>query len=365
MTQSLLPQNIHNKVRKLTLLPYLKQRRTQITCLVVVLLLIIAGLFSFINTGSAFILPYKQNVEVLAFKGNLHIAVNDTLLDDMIQSGKCQRLSASLDGSIAVFLTDSKELYLIEGKEIKKIADDVLHFEISSTGQGVAFAQKYANQNALTLYNLKEGTRREITTLLSSFDFSLSPDGQTLAYYTMNDRREVLMCYRKGEASEICRDETDLVGLSNDGKFIYAVCPVSKGKSSLYAFNTKGNASELGAVTSISFKFNHDHRQIMFYNNGETLVSINGQSAVTASSYPLYLVAASNSQSASDGNSITLPVTTLFDHVYTCSDGEATSAWLIRKDPKIARNLCPGYQDAVWTLLLSICILFRIIPSSA
>jgi hypothetical protein len=46
----------------------------------------------------------------------------------------------------------------------------------------------------------------------------------------------------------------------------------------------------------------------------------------------LYLVTAANSQSASDGNAITLPVTTLFDHIYTCSDGEATSAWLIRKD---------------------------------
>ena len=70
----------------------------------------------------------------------------------------------------------------------------------------------------------------------------------------------------------------------------------------------------------------------MFYNNGKTLISINGAPADIASDYPLYLVTAANSQSASDGNSITLPVTSLFDHIYTCSDGEATSAWLIRKD---------------------------------
>ena len=81
------------------------------------------------------------------------------------------------------------------------------------------------------------------------------------------------------------------------------------------------------------------HRQIMFYNNGKTMISINGQLPVTASPYPLYLVTAPNSRSTSDENAITLPITTMFDHIYTCSDGESTSAWLIRQNPNKSEKL--------------------------
>ena len=350
MKQSLSTQKHANKYSVVSLFPYLKYKRIYLGFLLVLLLLVITSILSFTHTKPEHILSYLQNVEVLSFRENLYVTVNDTLLDTVIPSAKCQKLSTSLDGRIAVFLTDNKELYIVEEQEIKKIADDVLHFEISPSGQGVAFAQKYADQNALTLFNLKEETRREITTLLSSLDFSLSPDGQTLAYYTEKDKNVVLMCYQKGHSSEICTDESDLVGLSNDGKYIFAVCPASDGSSCLYSFNSKGHASELGPVTSISFKFNQDHRQIMFYNNGKTLISVNGEPSVMASSYPLYLVTAGNSQSTSDGNSITLPVTTLFNHIYTCSDGEATSAWLIRRDAdkseKIATRVSGCSLDA-------------------
>lgn len=339
MKQSLIPTKQSKQAKLSSFLPYLKQKRTITGCLIVVLLLIFSAFISFINTGNKHILPYQQNVEVISFDNKLYVAVNDNILDEVIHTGKCQKLAKSLDGNIAAFLTDAKELYLVNGQEMIKIADDVFHFEISSSGQAVAFAQKYAKQNALTLFSLEEGTRREITTLLSSLDFSLSPDGKTLAYYTLVNNADVLMCYRNGQSTEICKDESDLVGLADDGKYIYAVCPASDGSSNLYSFNHKGYASNLGPVTSISFKFNYDHRQIMFYDNGKTLVSTNGQPAITASSYPLYLVTAANTQSASDGNSITLPVTTLYDHIYTCSDGEATSAWLIRKNPEKSEKL--------------------------
>lgn len=322
-----------------SILPYLKQKRTKYVCIAVALLLAVAAVLSFIETDRNSFLPYLQNVEVLAQQGKLHVAVDETALDYVIHAEKCQRFCTSIDGKVAVFLTDTKELYLIREKQIKKIADDVLHFEIGSSGMGVAFAQKYAQQYALTYYDLKENTRSEITALLASLDFSISPDGQSLAYYTQMDGQDVLMCYRKNGEQVICREKSDLVGLSDDGKHIYAVCPKTSDTSALYAFNRRGKATELGTITSISCKFNEDHQQIMFYNNGKTMVSINGQPAVMASSYPLYLVTAPNSRSASDGNAITLPVSSLFDHVYTCSDGESTSAWLIRKDPAKSEKL--------------------------
>lgn len=316
-----------------SLFPYFKRKRIRFLCIIVVMLLVIAALLSFAQSDNGKFLLYEQHVEVLSHHDGLHIAINDKMLEQVLHAESCQKFSSSIDGRTAAFLTDTKELYLVQNRELKKIADDVLHFEISSSGMGVAFAQKYAQQYALTLYNVPQSTRSEITALLSRLDFSLSPDGQSIAYYTLIEDQDVLMCHRRGKEFTICRDNSDLVGLSDDGAHIYAVCPKITGTSALYSFNHKGKGTELGAVTSIGFKFNTDHRQIMFYNNGKTMVSINGQPAVKFSSYPLYLVTAPNSHSASDENSITLPVGTLLEHIYTCSDGESTGVWMIRKDP--------------------------------
>ena len=322
-----------------SVIPYLKQRRILYGCGIVLIILIIAAVITFMNIDRDRFLLYRQNVEVIPHQGKLYIAVNDTVLDNVIHAEKCQKFCTSIDGSIAAFLTETKELYIVQELQLKKIADDVLHFEISSSGMGVAFAQKYAQQYALTLYDLKEDTRKEITALLTSLDFSLSPDGQSLAYYTKANDQEVLMYHGKSGEHIISKKQTDLVGLSNDGKQIYAICPKTAEKSALYTFNQRGKSTELGDITSMSCKFNDSHQQIMFYNNGKTMISINGRSAEIASDHPLYLVTAPNSRSSSDGNSITLPVSSLFDHVYTCSDGESTSAWLIRQNSEKSKKL--------------------------
>ena len=154
------------------LLPFFHYKRIVLGCSFVLLLLVLSAILSIAHQRQEHILHYEQNIEVLSFKEKLFVAVDDALLDTAIQAGKCQKLSTSIDGNIAAFLTDSKELYMVNGRNLRKIADDVLHFEISSSGEGIAFAQKYVKQNALTLYDLAEETRKEITTLLSRLDFA-------------------------------------------------------------------------------------------------------------------------------------------------------------------------------------------------
>ena len=328
------------------LVPYFRRKRILLTAATAVILLLIAGAISlFIRPGNGF-LPYLQNIEVIPHQGTLAVAIDDTLLPDTIAAEKCEKLRASIDGTIAAFLTERKELYLVQGKSLKKIADDVLHFEISSTGQGVAFAQKFAEQYALTLYSVKEQKRTEITNNLFGLDFSLSPDGKTVAFYTQNEDRSLLMCHYKGNNLTVTLDNCDLVGLSDDGDYIYAVCPKITGTTSLLVYNIRGGSAELGQVTSSSFKFNADHRQIMFYNNGKTMISNKGRTAIKASTNPLYLVTAPNNHSTSDGNAITFPVKSLFGHIYTCSDGETTGAWLIQKNPEKSIRLATGVSGS-------------------
>lgn len=321
------------------LMPYLRRKRILIGMLVAFLGLILAAAISLKLPGNNGFILYKQNIEIIPFQGALHIIIDDKPLLETVGSEKVLKHRTSIDGTVAAFLTDQKELYVVHDRHLTKIADDVHHFEISSSGDGVAFARKYAEDYSLTLYSVVKKKRFDITDRLSRLDFSLSPDGRTVVYYTSSDKQEQLACWLNGKCLTITRRNCDLVGLANDGKYIYGVSPKITGTSALFAYDTQGGATELGTVSSISFKFNADHSQIMFYNNGKTLVSVDGKKAVTVSSNPLYMVTAPNNRSTSDENSITFPVTSLFNHVYTCSDGEATSAWLIRSNPGQSEKL--------------------------
>lgn len=314
------------------LIPYFRTKRIFIGCSIGLLLLILATVVAFLPGEKGDFLPYKRNVEVIPYQNGLNVLVDGTLLSRLDNAGQCQQLRTAMDGSAAAFLTDDRELYLVDGHRIKKIASDVHHFEISVSGSGIAYAQQYVDQYALTLYSVHDRVSREVTDALSRLDFSVSPDGRTVAYYEQQGDREVLMYHRKGKNQVVTDEHADLIGLSDDAKYIYCVCSKAKDQSILCAFNSRGKKQELGRISSISVKFSADHRQIMFYSDGKTYISSNGQEGISVSSYPLYLVTAPNSQSAADGNAITYPVSSLFDHVYTCSDGESTSAWLIRKN---------------------------------
>ena len=324
----------NNKFMRLIsrLLPYFRTKRILIGCAAGVLLLILAAAVALFPREKGDFLPYKRNIEVISYQDGLNVLVDGTLLARLEDTGQCQQLRQAMDGSVAAFLTQNQELYLVDSHRLKKIASDVHHFELSVSGSGVAYAQQYVDQYSLTLYSVHDRVSREVTDALSRLDFSVSPDGKTVAYYEQQEGQEILMYHRKKKSQSVTDEATDLVGLSNDGKYIYAVCSKAGDRSVLCAFNSRGKKQELGGISSISFKFNDDHRQIMFYSDGKTYISSNGQAGVSVSSYPLYLVTAPDSQSAADGNAITYPVSSLFDHVYTCSDGESTSAWLIKRN---------------------------------
>ena len=324
---------VKNKFTRLIskLLPYFRTKRIWIGFTLVAVLLALTVTIGLFPGNDGGFLSYKQDVRVILYDDKSNILVNGDFLARLEGNERCERLCSSLDGSVAAFLTEKQERYVVDGQRLKKIANDVHHFEISASGKGIAYAQQYVDQYTLTLYSVADRISREITDTLSRLDFSLSPEGQAVAYYQIQDGQEIVKVHRKGKSHTVTKEAADLVGLSDDGKFVYAVCSKARDQSILCSFTFRGKKQELGGVSSLSFKFNADHTQLMFYHGGKTYISSNSQEGVLASEYPLYLVTAPNSQSTADKNAITYPVSSLYNHVYTCSDGECTSAWLISK----------------------------------
>ncbi len=330
-----IPADTKKKIQGLIsdLVPYFRTKRILIGFSLGLLLLLTAVVVAIVPKKQGDFLSLQQNIEVIADQRGLNVFIDGTLLEQLDNAAQCQQFRSAMDGRVAAFLTENQVLYLVEGQRVKKIADEVQHFELSATGGGLAYAQTFEDHCFLTLYNVPKRSSREITDSLSRMDFSLSPDGSNVAYYELRQDGEVLAVNRKEKRHTVTAEATDLIGISNDGKQIYAVCSKARDQSILCSFHFRGKKQELGGISSISFKFNSDHRQIMYYSGGKTYISSNGQEGVLVSSYPLYLVTAPNSQSTGDGNAITYPVHSLFDHVYTCFDGESNSAWVIRKNP--------------------------------
>lgn len=314
--------------------PYLLHPKILLTTAGVVLLLAIMTLLSIFLPGGNGFLEYAQNIEILDLGDDIHILVDDELMSDKLYDRDAEEIRNSLDGNTAAFLTDQKELYVVKGSHLKKVADDVVYYELGADGKGLAYALKNGEQFSLTLYNIEDPEATLLTDEMCSLDFSVSPDGRSAAYYVEGKDNEILTYSDGSKTVTVTYDPSDLVGLSNNGKYIYAISRDSGGEMRLYSYNTRGQRHKLGVVTTTSIKFNRDHTQIMFYNNGKTYISVKGKEAVKASANALYLVTAPNSRSASDNNAITYPVPSLFDHVYTCSDGVHTSAWLIQKNPE-------------------------------
>lgn len=316
---------------------------------VIALLLLLPG-----NNG---FIQYKQNIEVFNRADGLHVVVGKKVLDDTIDAPHYDQYYSSLDGKVAAFIAahqlpsctdpgfDGGTLYVVSGKKLVKVADNVYRCQLSNSGAGIAYVTLTEDGYSLFLYSVKREKNIDASGVVyGGSNFCISPDGKSVAYY--DDTRGLMLF--DGQKSKIITTElTELVGLSNNGKYIYAISSEGDEGRSLYSYNSRGEATRLGAISGSNVKFNASHTQIMFYREGKTYISNKGREGVKVSDSGLYLVTAPNSQSTGNTylNSITYPVTTLYDHVYTSSDGETTSAWLIRKNPAKSKKLADNVQN--------------------
>lgn len=312
--------------------PFLTNKKVLIGIAAVVLLLIVASGIAAIAAGNNGYIKLEQTIMPTFVDGEIKIVVNDKVLKDTVKAEGLDDYATNLDGTVMAFTTEDGELYTVKGKKVKKIAEDVYDFELSVSGNGIAYVVK--DEDERTLYLCKVGSDKptSITDEMAGMDYAIAPDGKSVAYFVEDDDETELMFSKGKDAVKVTSAECELYGISNNGKYIYVTRENDEGEASLYTYNTKGDSTKLGSISSTTIRFNDDHTQVMFYNDGKSYISTKGKEAVKASSDRLSLIIAPNASSFSDDTSYTYPVSNMYDHVYTVSGENGNTVWLIKKN---------------------------------
>lgn len=327
--------------------PFLTNKKVLLGIGVVVLLLIVASVISAIASGSNGYIQLKQNVRLVNTDGEIHIVVDKKDLSDTIEAEGYDDYSSSLDGKVTAILTEDDVLYVVNGKKLKEVAEDVYSYDISVSGKGIAYVVKDEDEYTLNLYNVGNGKTTTISDELGSLSYVIAPDGKSVAYFVEDEEEDELTFSKGKDPVKITSTECDLVGMSNNGKYIYVTCENDDGETFLYSYDTKGERTKLGQITSSSVYYNDDHTQIMFVNDGKTYVATKGKEAVKASSNRLYLLSAPNASAFSGNCGITYPVSNLYDHVYAVYSEDSTSIWVIKKNSDKSVKLVSNVSYAV------------------
>lgn len=259
------------------------------------------------------------------------------------------------------------DLYVLNGKKLVKVADDVSGYTLSSSGKSLAYLTyngrdaEYEPETAtLNLYTIsnKKSVKISSDIDLGDWDVQISPDGKSVAYveaeFEVNTEDEeytteyTLMLYNNKKSTKITDKEVNLVGISNKGKYIYAIRVDRKEGSdttyTMYCYNNKGEGTKLGKSSSkYTGYMNKDHTQVLFYNDGKTYIANKNKEPVRVSAEELYLLAPITAGYANG----TYPVSNLFNQIYYSYEYKSGTAysytvydvWLIKKNPDKKQKL--------------------------
>ena len=368
------------------------------------LLVVLAIVSSILTSGNGFV-NVKQDVELVENGDTLHIFVNGKEIKDTIDlpvrknsqgedivdseteeaeyyyvssigSMDCKVTAIWVYGTTYEFFSEDKwdydsyscgDLYVLNGKKIQKVAEDVVSYDMSVTGKSIAYmtrndrdAEFEPETYTLNLYTVGNKKTAKVSSDVGKTSVELSPDGKSVAYFEGDfeinaEEKEYtaeyeLMLYSGKKSTKITDKEVRLAGISNGGKYIYAIRIEKKEDAdteySLYCYNKKGEGTKIKAVdTDYEFFLNKDHTQILFYNEGKTYIANKNKEPIRASSKVIRLMTPDTAKYIT--NSYTYPVKNLFDQIYICSDRETTAlgytytydAYLIKKNPEKNKRL--------------------------
>lgn len=245
----------------------------------------------------------------------------------------------SIDGKILVLLTDNGDLAFVKGTKLTKVATEVEGFMISADGTGIVYLVDDGDDETLYLYNTVNKKAKKITSDFAEDSIAIAPNGDSVCYYEQKegDDEPTLMLFKGSKSKKVTSNETYVVGMSNNGKYIYAIAEDDEGESFLYRYNANGNKDKIGPCNAPLFYFNEDHTQVIYYNgeggNYKSYLSINGKEGKKMSSSIARPLLPESTQEFQNGYSITVPAKDLYNKVYVCQNDNNSSVWYIRKNP--------------------------------
>ena len=282
---------------------------------------------------------------------------NKKIIKTGIDAKSISHTQLSIDGNVLAFLTDENELVVVTGKKARVAAEDVTEFVLSVSGDGIGYVTKSEDGEA-TLKLYKVGSKNSVKVLdnYSYSDFDLSPDGKSIAYYKYNDEGEASLMYFNGSKhTKVTSNKVELIGLSNKGKYIYVTAYDEENSvNNIYSYNTKGNKQKLGNCLDVTYVFNEDHTQIMFYDGkidwqtgieAKTYVSNKGKEAKRLSSSLARPLIPNSSMTHSRGSVDTIPTDDLYNKTYTCYKDGQINVWLLKKNPDKSNKLVSNVSD--------------------
>ncbi len=222
--------------------------------LVIVLISAIAAASSsYVKTGDRINLIYS------ATEDELSVFVNGTMLDETID-GALSHSTRSLDGSVVAVITDEGDLYLIKGRKITEITDDITTVRISADGKNLVYLE---DSGDLFTYKISSGKSKEVDEDVQMIS-ALSPDGKSFGY--VKDSEGYLFTGGKGKKLE--DDDQCIVALTNGAKWMYLTD--IKDTTKLYVMKKGGESEKLASDATGSLYFTKDMSELIFRASGKT-----------------------------------------------------------------------------------------------
>lgn len=275
------------------------------------------------------VMDYNSDEEIYLFREGKAIQIKT-------DAEGASSVKTSIDGEVIVFSYDGS-LYQLKGKKAKSFADVVYDYTLSLYGDSVVYTvvdgiekiYYYAKVGGKSVEIFSNEIDLTDGAILSSF--AISPDGKSVSY-TVTEGLETDLYYFNGkESAKVAGCDGKVVGMSNGGKYIYAVVIDEDLSTDLYVYNKNGKREKIDACGG-SVALNLDGTEIMFSYDDKTYISVKGKEAkkVAGSTLSLLLPAYTKNYSTSS-SAVIYPVDSLYDHVYTSGK---TAYYVSKKESK-------------------------------
>ena len=270
-----------------------------------VIVIIIAAIIIIPRLGAPGSSGAKNNISFFTDKGVIIVSGDNnpkfTIDGEMYSSQK------SMDGSKAAVLTDyhtntGGELWYVTTSACYQIAEDVVAYRISDTGNGIVYLTNYDSRNSVaTLFLYDTSSRNAARITEDAFYYGsadmmgicVSPNGKSVAYISdYSERNNEFTGYVKidGKAPEKIGKETFAVAVSDGGRNLYYVMRSDDGNSGSLHVRSGRNDNRLTSDVSLgqTFLLNKDYSEVLYTVDDKTYVSRGGGEKQRVSGAAIY-----------------------------------------------------------------------------